>query len=175
MRRNLRKRLFIDSNVQGALLRRCVLHWVFFSAAMLTLLVLLQASFLMPHFLAVGPDGYRPDFLSNMWSQNGLILVAMVMLLPILLYDLIKLSHRFAGPISLLRNEMRRATRGEKVKPIRFREDDFWQEMADEFNALLDRFEKQAKSHESSSEESSGANVAELQSSKSGYDDARNT
>jgi hypothetical protein len=36
-----------------------------------------------------------------------------------------------------LRQSMRRLVRGEDVRPIKFREGDFWQTFADEFNGIL--------------------------------------
>ena len=104
--------------------------------------------------------------LSSMWHQYKLLAVVFLVVLPAFLYDLVQLSHRFAGPITRLRNEIRRAARGEKVKPIHFRENDFWQEMAEEFNALLVRIEKQTDHPDSNSNEHSGAEFVESPSSE---------
>jgi hypothetical protein len=58
-------------------------------------------------------------------------------------YDMLRLSHRFAGPMLRFRRAMRDLGRGEQVEPLRFRDGDFWQEMAAEFNAVLQRVERQ--------------------------------
>ena len=44
-----------------------------------------------------------------------------------------------AGPLVRLRRSMRALARGEHVEPIKFREGDFWQEFAEEFNAVAAR------------------------------------
>ena len=53
-----------------------------------------------------------------------------------MVYDIIVVTHRLVGPLLRLRGAMRGLARGETVEPIRFRKGDFWQEFADEFNAV---------------------------------------
>ena len=76
-----------------------------------------------------------------MWYYYGAALVASLLLLPIVLIDIVRLSNRFAGPLVRLRRSMRALARGEKVQPIHFRGSDFWQEFADEFNAIAARLQ----------------------------------
>jgi nitrogen fixation/metabolism regulation signal transduction histidine kinase len=68
--------------------------------------------------------------------QGALVLFFM---LPAFIVDTIKLSHRFAGPIFRLRGVFRSLASGEKYQPLRFREMDFWQELADDFNRMVER------------------------------------
>jgi hypothetical protein len=65
----------------------------------------------------------------------------MVFLLPVFIFDTIKLSHRFAGPVLRLRNEMRAVADGGELRRLSFRKGDFWHSLAEDYNALLDRFE----------------------------------
>jgi len=58
--------------------------------------------------------------------------------------DVVRLSNRFTGPLLRLRRSMRALARGEQVEPIRFRDNDFWHDFAEEFNALAARFRHQA-------------------------------
>jgi hypothetical protein len=59
--------------------------------------------------------------------------------LPFLLLDVLRLSHRFAGPMYRLKNALRDVADGKSVPPIQFREGDFWCEMADQFNRVSAR------------------------------------
>ncbi len=61
-------------------------------------------------------------------------------LLPLFIYDSVKYSHRFVGPILRLHTQMRQVG-VVPVKPICLRSDDFWQEVATEFNSMLHRIE----------------------------------
>jgi hypothetical protein len=157
MRKNMRKRLFVDSKVQGELLRRCICHWVIFGLATLVLLLPL-------HYL-VNDVGRPPSIgLRSAWNHYKLLIPVVLVVLPALLYDLLRLSHRFAGPITRLRSEIRRAARGERTEPIHFRENDFWLGLAEDFNTLLARLERQEGDHESHSDEDSDAKEDESRS-----------
>ena len=63
----------------------------------------------------------------------------MFFLLPVFILDTIKLSHRFAGPIYRLRNTIRSLAQGEEFRPLKFREVDFWQSLAEDFNVMVAR------------------------------------
>ena len=60
-------------------------------------------------------------------------------LLPILALDFLQFTNRFAGPVLRLRAAMRQVARGEAAPPLSFRDDDFWQELAADFNRIAGR------------------------------------
>lgn len=127
-----RKRLLIDRRVQGALIARVL--W--YSLAVLTTVVVLL---IVWRVASTGPARSLGNQLQDLWFHYGPALVATLSMLPLVLYDVLRISHRFAGPAYRLRNEMRRLAQGDAVRPVRFREGDFWQEFADDFNTLLRR------------------------------------
>jgi nitrogen fixation/metabolism regulation signal transduction histidine kinase len=47
------------------------------------------------------------------------------------------MSHRFAGPIFSLRRAIRSVVEGETPRKMKFRKHDFWQGLADDYNAML--------------------------------------
>jgi len=67
------------------------------------------------------------------------VLFASGLVLPFLLLDLVRVSHRFAGPVYRLRSSLRDLADGKTVAPITFRDNDFWYEVATEFNRVLER------------------------------------
>jgi len=126
-----RKKTFVDPKVQGALVRRMVLHWVvFFSVAALVAFA-----------LQVLANPFRPieEHLRELWWTHGPFLLVLFLMLPVFIVDTIKLSHRFAGPIYRLRNVIRAIARGESYQPLKFRELDFWQGLAEDFNEMIER------------------------------------
>ncbi len=126
-----RKKTFVDPKVQGALVRRLVLHWlVFFSVAAL-----------VAFCLQVLTNPFKPieEHAREVWWTHGPFLLVMFLMLPVFIVDTIKLSHRFAGPIYRLRNVIRAIARGEKYQPLKFREMDFWQDLAEDFNEMVER------------------------------------
>jgi len=127
----LRKKLFVDPKVQGALMVRGVGYWLFALLAV-TLLLLCWRVWAVPG----RPFAFHLDHLRHFYAPA---LFASLLLLPVVLMDIVKFSSRFVGPLVRLRNGMRALARGERVPPIRFRKGDFWQEFAKEFNAVAAR------------------------------------
>jgi nitrogen fixation/metabolism regulation signal transduction histidine kinase len=126
-----RTKHFVDSNVQGSLTRRVILHW----------LVLILISSVVAFILQVLSDPFRPltNHMENLWWSQGPILLVMIFLLPVFVLDTIKLSHRFAGPIFSLRRAIRGIAQGEAPKKLKFRRLDFWHDLAEDYNAMLAR------------------------------------
>ncbi|HEY1602305.1 MAG TPA: hypothetical protein VGG64_22075 [Pirellulales bacterium] len=124
-----RRKLFVDSEVQGALLYRVFLYWLICVGLMVSMLACWQA--------ITGPFESLPEIFAALWFQYSPALVVTALVLPLILFDVVRISNRFVGPVYRLRQSMRRLVRGEEVRPIKFREGDFWQTFADEFNSIL--------------------------------------
>jgi nitrogen fixation/metabolism regulation signal transduction histidine kinase len=124
-----RTKHFIDSNVQGALARRILLHWLTF----------LAVAFLVSFILQVLTNPFRPlsAHAQDLWWTHGPFLLVTVFLLPVFVMDTIKISHRFAGPIFNLRRAIREIAAGNPPRKLKFRRRDFWQDLAKDYNAML--------------------------------------
>ena len=133
-KRHLRKRLFVDPKVQGALVIRVICYWLI-CLMTITLMLLCWR-------IITGPARLFYTHLDDMWFHYGPALIASLILLPLVIVDIIRLSNRFAGPMLRLRRNMRALAQGEPVEPISFREGDFWQEFAEEFNAIVARINR---------------------------------
>lgn len=140
-----RRRIFADIGVQGRLLRHILLHWIGFLLATAAILVFLE-------MLSGGSGG-----LARVREMHMPTLVAVIVLAPVFIRDMIQFSHRFVGPVVRLRREMKDLADGKINPPLKFRENDYWKEMADDFNRLSARMakaEKEASSAKSASVES---------------------
>jgi hypothetical protein len=128
-----RKKQFIDANVQGALARRIIVHW----------LVFLMVAALAAFVLQVLSNPFRPllSHARDLWWTHGPFLLVLVFLLPVFVVDTIKVSHRFAGPIFALRRAIRDIVQGKPPRKLKFRKRDFWQDLADDYNAMLLRLQ----------------------------------
>lgn len=128
-----RKKRFIDSRVQGALTRRIIFHWLIF------VLVASAVAFL----LQVLTDPFRglDSHLENLWWSQGPFLLVILFLMPVFVMDSIKLSHRFAGPIFNLRRAIRSVADGAAPRKVKFRKNDFWQDLAEDYNAMLSKLD----------------------------------
>lgn len=133
-KRPKRTQFFVDPEVQGALVARAIIYWVICTLSIALLLLCWR--------VLTGPA--RPVWfhLENMWFFYGPALIASLIVLPVAITDMIRVSNRFAGPMTRLRHGMRALAKGQRVPPIEFRKDDFWYEFAEEFNAVVREVEE---------------------------------
>lgn len=133
-KKQLRRRIFIDRPIQLAVLLRTALYWMMCT----------MAQVLMVLFFGVVASSQN-DFPSLhpqvMWHLQ-ITLLASVALLPILLWDVLKLSHRWVGPIFRMRAALKALSRGESIDELRFRGRDFWQDLAGDLNAVAAELDK---------------------------------
>ena len=129
---NSRSTIFIDRKVQGALARRIAIHWCTF------VFLAFVCLFAQEYFLGEPNQGLiqKLGAVANEYAFFFLLLLGMV---PAFIYDTIKLSNRFVGPILRLKNSVRSVADGKPVSPLKFRGGDFWHELADDFNRLNEK------------------------------------
>ncbi len=132
MKKPVRKKLFVDKRVQGVLVRQLIVHWMIASLVMFLYLLILQV-FSTPEKMSF--SGY----LSVMWDKYAILLVALISVFPVFVYDSIKLSNRFAGPMVSFRNNLEKLSKGEEVKVLSFRKNDFWHGLSGDINAIARR------------------------------------
>jgi len=134
---NARRHSYIDPEVQGALARRLVLHWAIFiiTATML----IFGLTWLSDPFLPPGTHFQR------VMADYGPALLTLVCLAPIFIFDAVRLSNRFTGPMLRLKNATKALASGETPARIHLRGDDFWQEVAADFNRVIERLDPSVK------------------------------
>jgi nitrogen fixation/metabolism regulation signal transduction histidine kinase len=126
-----RKKTFVDPKVQGALVRRLVFHWLAFVAVAALVAFALQ--------VLANPFQSIQEHAQQVWWTHGPFLLVLFFMLPVFIVDTIKLSHRFAGPIYRLRQTIRSLANGGKFMPMKFRDFDFWQGLAEDFNLMVEK------------------------------------
>ncbi len=139
-----RKINLVDHEIQGALAKRMAFHWLCFLSVALFVSAGLQ--WLSNPFTSIG------DLLSGLWANQAPILLTMLCLIPVFIYDSIKLSNKLVGPMVRIRRAIRSLADGESAKPISLRKGDFWQDVAKDLNTAIDNYQ-QSKSSSKSTEE----------------------
>jgi hypothetical protein len=135
MKKFERKTNYIDGSVQGALVKRILLHWLGF-------FVVTGASFITLHAFLGDPELPFMERVSKTVSDFALLGILLLAILPAFALDTIRFSNRFVGPMMRLRRAMGEFNREGKVATLKFRGDDFWLEVANEFNIMVERVEK---------------------------------
>jgi hypothetical protein len=129
-----RSRLLVDPSVQWSIAGRILIHWGFFLVCLVSLGALVRI------LVAVGNQPFSEAWKAAVISQIPTLGV-MLALLPLFTRDTLKLSNRFAGPMFRLRTSLRNLATDQSVGPIKFRDGDFWQEAASDFNEVLKKIE----------------------------------
>ena len=135
---NARHHSYVDPEVQGALARRLVLHWAIFIIA--ATMLIFGMTWLSDPFLPASTHFQRT------MADYGPALLTLVCLAPIFVFDAVRLSNRFTGPMLRLKNATKALASGETPDRIQLREDDFWQEVAADFNRVIERLDHASKS-----------------------------
>lgn len=144
-----RKRLLVHPKVQWMLVGRVTLYWASCVATIYAMPILIVKPLLF----------FYPD--ANKAALEVLsVFLATMLYVPMIGYDIIRVSNRFVGPMIRLRNSMHRLAIGEEVQPIKFREGDLWQEFADEFNSVSAYVDGLKASQPQAAEEATPAEVS---------------
>jgi hypothetical protein len=134
-KKHKRKRLLVDSAFQFRLLTRMVCY------LLLWIIIVFHVSFLFQlgakaaagEGLGSGAMGLYEDYL----YQQKPVFISLILITPLFLHDLLKFSHRLAGPLYRCRQLMREMAAGKSVPPFKPRKQDLMPELFQSFNALI--------------------------------------
>ena len=135
-----RRKFLVDRKVQGAILARAATYWCYCLLAVATTMCGVVLLSFQP--MTSG------EMFSRLWVQCGPALLATLLLIPFVLYDCARLSNRFAGPLYRLRGAMQQIVNGERIGPVKVRDDDFCQEFVDDFNLAIAKLQSQADANQ---------------------------
>jgi hypothetical protein len=128
-----RERLLIDANVQGSLVLRVVIYWIVCIAT----IELLNLGWL----IATGPD--QPSFfdclLDRDWRPSFVRIAASALLLVPIVFDILRMSNRFACPVHRMQRSLRNVVENGTVEAVRLREGDYWHSFAADLNSALSK------------------------------------
>ncbi|MGI9474253.1 MAG: hypothetical protein ACR2NZ_22115 [Rubripirellula sp.] len=138
-----RRKVLVDPEVQVGVIRKIAAHWViFFICNAMALMIWVR--------LFEQPDADWGQTFADSLRRFLPFFVITMALIPAFVWDTLKLTNRFAGPILRLRGALLDASQGRAVAPLRFRENDFWQEIALNFNSMMERHSQEAAGSDSS-------------------------
>lgn len=134
---------YVSSLIQGRLMWRMTVYWLVYNAALIFVLAGERLIWLVPDLLTGGRPVTASEFLSNFYQVGRPLLIAMAVFCPLMLWDMMRYSHRIAGPLYHFRRAMDAFAAGEKLQRVRLREDDLLEEFQNTFNRLVDRVNKE--------------------------------
>ncbi len=128
-----RKQVITDELVQGELLFRALVYWFCCLFVVVTLVFAWTMLF--------GSARTMVQVVRDTLAMSAPTILGAVLLLPIILADLLKVTNRFVGPIQQIRYTLRQLSVGVPARRIYLRRDDFWQELAHYTNTIADAVE----------------------------------
>jgi hypothetical protein len=129
-----RSRLWVDPPFQARLLLRLGLYFLLYT---FLLWHLTFACDLLAHFARDGQDTGIVEHYIQFFAKHTPLLFAMVVVLPSFLYNMLKFSHRVAGPLFRCRRIMQEMAKGQVVPEFKPRKHDLMRELFDAFNLLI--------------------------------------
>ena len=122
-----RQQKYVDREVQTGLILRLSIHWLLFMAANVIVISLWTK-------LVDTPTEPWAETVAIIWQRVFPFMLVSFALAPVFIWDAIKLSNRFTGPIVRVRRALALIADGEPPKAIEFRTGDFWKSLANDFN-----------------------------------------
>lgn len=128
-----RKKVHADEAIQGELLFRAIVYW-FFCVTVISLLVFACS-------ILSGPPRPFGQVVRESLIAGAPVVFGAVILLPVVLIDVLRVSNRFVGPIHQVKNVLRQVVQGQPSDRVYLREGDFWQSLANDTNLIADALE----------------------------------
>jgi len=123
-----RKKVYVDRHVQGGVVLRLAGIWL------ATTVLAIVVSVMLGYFS--NPVMGFEYYLRESGRTCGPLLLAFASVLPIAALYLVRFTHRCVGPIVRLRRALRELAAGECTSPLKFRDTDYWHDLAGDFNQL---------------------------------------
>ena len=169
---NRRRQVFVNRLVQGRILMRIACYWFFYNLALWHTLFLFRWGQYRLEVLNGGTPLTFAELYGSFSMQYYPIVLTALATAPLLMWDILKLTHRVAGPLVRFNSTLQQLMAGQHVERVTLREGDLLLEFRDEFNAFLAYYNEQMarlKSYEAQSqigctENELLAQVQELQS-----------
>jgi nitrate/nitrite-specific signal transduction histidine kinase len=85
------------------------------------------------------PESIAYNLMTVVWKVTLIILVGLPVLLALIWFVALELSHRIVGPLFRVERELDAIVAGEKRGPIKTREKDEFKSLVDKINKLIDK------------------------------------
>ncbi|TXT21935.1 MAG: hypothetical protein FD138_3902 [Planctomycetota bacterium] len=132
-----RKRLFVNRDIQGRLLARTGLYWVLYHAVLWMAMFFIRYAEHRGAIMAGAEPRSFGDLYGEFVHENSSLWVCAFAILPIVLWDLLKFSHRVAGPLVRFQRVLESLTAGQTVNEVRLRRGDLLFDLEIAFNQYL--------------------------------------
>jgi hypothetical protein len=132
-----RKKVLVNRRVQGRVLLRVLWLWALYHVILWHMMLFFRFVQYSAELLTGGAPRPFSDISAEFFENHYLMLVCAVIVLPYLVWDVLKVTHRFVGPLVQFQRCLASLARGEQVAEVKLRQGDFLGELRDSFNEFL--------------------------------------
>ncbi len=123
-----RQRIWVDRDVQGVLIGRVILYWG------IGLAYLGLGSVFSQYYQ--NPQWTWQEHASTLFAQVWPWIPSLVLFMPLVVFDVVRMSNLFVGPVHRLRKHLVELKNDPQCEPLTFRPDDYWQNLLKPMNDL---------------------------------------
>ena len=127
-----RKKFFVSGAIQGRVLAQLCSYWLLYN------LLLWHATFLIETLPSEGVPAPLVERYATFCSQHTVWLLCMAFVFPVILWDMVKVTHGVAGPLVRLERVVRQMARGERAEKIVLRDRDMLGQFVEALNELIE-------------------------------------
>ena len=131
MVKRIRLKKMINWSVQGPIVNRLLLHVLAYNAATLCLLMLVYGVRTSLAAITEQPTMTSP---LTFWQQAAPVMVCMLIMVPYMVWDLMKLTNRIAGPLHRFESLLKDFIKSGTLNPANLRDGDLLTDFQAQFN-----------------------------------------
>lgn len=125
---SFRRKFWIDAQIQGILVGRIVVYWM-------AVVVYFGVGIAVSQYCD-NPEWTFTEHWQAWLAVAGPWIPSTCLLLPLVIYDIIRTSHAFTGPIIRIRQQLAKLNQNPNCTPLVLRQDDYWQDLIGPVNSL---------------------------------------
>ncbi len=126
-----RKRLFVSRVIQGRMLRHVAVYWLIYH-------VFLWHTLFLADGLRGGESLPFVELYAKFLAEHFLLLACGLAVLPMVLWDMLKLTHRAAGPFVRFEQALKEMSQGKQTAKLKLRKNDLVTEFLAVFNDFIE-------------------------------------
>jgi hypothetical protein len=132
-----RTKIYLGWKIHGRIVAQVAVFWIAYHVILFAALFALEYLQRLPVYLGNEPHAAAAPFLESFIHHYAWMALFPIVVLPILLFDSTRLTHRVVGPLKRLEGVFQRMTRGEAISEVSFREHDLMEGVEEALNAYL--------------------------------------
>lgn len=138
-----RFRIFVNRRAQGRLLLRFLGYWLVYHFVLIHTLLIFDFVRARIELMNSGINIPFGELYSTFWAKYYPLAISALLLLPFLLYDVVKSTHRIVGPLVRFENIFKKLQAGERIENVKLRKNDLLDDFARAFNGFLGFYNQQ--------------------------------